>query len=632
MTCECAEKNVLGGGGVDCGCLGCAQGRANSGRPVETATIAALGTGCAPRSGVPLGGRQVQSWGSPAVKTQPLVQLAARAGGRHGPSMPCGTCALASSGHPGSSSAVALDPTPRPIPDAVRARDVGLMELEAPSRRSPSVELPTVHQRPMGEDEVDPGGGPYELPPDVVRPWWPRGDPFTIPQLGEPKYDWVQGESIDTCDQERLAVNIEDVASLRDRCLLNLGAHYWVAGADLVVNLRSGHEPTTSKNEMFSDFVPEYMDRKDVSWGILADNLVANDQDETPGCFWNEVSGFMVRAVLHALAMIGCGPKMSGLGSINEDLYDDLRATIRAGNLALALDNGGFDYESAILVDSDGSVAIASTGNPSRVAIAFWTASLSKFLRRDAALADYYLWWAWRLHSLAKSSGGENYRVAGMTCARLAFACIGRIASTIVHEWVHTQGYWPGHCRGPSPDAGLAFLSAGAGMVASAAWETVNWWAFFLTTALTRDEGYHCRHNVLEFAAMALFSGTYDLPTTPTMYRDGLASQSDWDALADMLPSWPGSPEWDGLWSRVYFINDSSDRLLNGSDTLGFAGSYSLYEGIWGFSAILEEDSCASGTFQITTIFAETSMTAQFTWTIPDACRDGAGNNHAVSY
>ena len=267
----------------------------------------------------------------------------------------CVTCALAAG--PGAVKELAgtfANTGPRPtLSPAIRAREVAALEQEAPGRRGGRRPPARQARRAMPEVEID------EEPPrdwrDRVRMDRIRRGP-TMEELSEEAQERAReekwGTNIDprTCTEQNVLVDAEDVGELIDRCTMYIGPHAYYAGRELTVTLPAGYRPSTSKSEMYNEFLDAYMTRKTASWGVLANNIQGSDQAPTLGCFWDDGEGFMSRAVLHALAMIAAAPDMTQLGKTNNELFDDLKATILAGELPIYLRDFGLDGRMAIVV------------------------------------------------------------------------------------------------------------------------------------------------------------------------------------------------------------------------------------------------------------------------------------------
>jgi hypothetical protein len=371
------------------------------------------------------------------------------------------------------------------------------------------------------------------------------------------------------------------------------------------------------------------MSRKTISWTTVADNLKGIYQPTTKGNFWDDGKGFMVRAVLHALAMIASTPAMTQLGETNNDLYHDLQHAIRNGNLPLYLSEYGYDGRSAVVVDTDGAVGSDWDGDSDWLGITIAEISLSPAMRRYAGLADYYFWWAWRLHSRWAEQGGQSTWVAGATCARLALSCIAGIAEVIAHEWVHLQGYWPGHCRGMPPADALDIAGWAEGFAAGAyVVEAFTWLGAVAAFGAVEEEGCRCRHDVVSYGSLALIMATYALPFPVVAVSANPSDAADGNVGA-LLDGDAEARSWDEWWATANFINiypvGSTRTMLLGTQYFAGKGSYEWYETIWGFSAVLESDSCATGTFNlIWTWDLAGSSPVHLNWQVPASCTDDA--------
>lgn len=496
-------------------------------------------------------------------------------------------------------------------------------------------EMPTA----PGRASAQPGSiaVPYVPEEDPTRPW----SPYTrMPPAAQGVPEWPgtrefpdEVTNITTCEERKIAIDAEEVSRLRDRCRIDLGPHADNGGSDLRYTVIPGYEPSTSKGDMFWDFLPGYMSAKTTEWDVLARNIKGNYQSKTKGCFWDDGGGFMYRAVLHALALLASAPKIDQLGSTNEELYAGLRKAVRNGDLPLYLSEWGFDGRSVLMVDEQGRVAIGIDSEPAWVAITTAEISLSTFTRGFAAAADYYFWWAWRLHSAWRETGVELARIAGITCARLALAAVADIAAVIAHEWVHLQGYWPGHCRG-IPPANATDLTALAGGLAAG--ESVvaafTWLGGLAVLGAFTEEGYHCRHDIIQYGTVAHLMASFGLPFPP-QWDFAVTNETETEQLRQLIDLPIDDQQYDIAWSAIDFVNFGYN-LLNGRDSIPHSGSHSWYDTVWGFSAVLSSDGCSSVEFEVTANWnIGGGQPTRFRWTVPDACRDGgSGQVHRAVY
>jgi len=112
-------------------------------------------------------------------------------------------------------------------------------------------------------------------------------------------------------------------------------------------------------------------------------------------------------------------------------------------------------------VDEDGITSLSWGSNqpwwmvtldPRHVGITTAPAAIlcSDILLVYGALADWYFWWACRLHAWVASGRGNKWdEFIGMLCARAAVTEIAEIAGMMVHETGHLSPASMWHCQGP---------------------------------------------------------------------------------------------------------------------------------------------------------------------------------------
>ncbi len=258
------------------------------------------------------------------------------------------------------------------------------------------------------------------------------------------------GEPIDpVCGDEQLEVAwARDVRLLRDRCRIDIGPMV-VNGATLSLApvLPEGYEPRTSKREMFQAYMPEYMGADRIGWHSIATNIRVNQQPKIKGCFWDEGDGVMFRATCHALQLIAASRMPNTVSQGLKDRYEDTRADIRAERLEVHLSDAarlGSD-EAVLVMTADGRITVGHLGKGEAIASTAFVIALGQSLLEQAILADYLLWWAWRLHSRSLEDTNPATYYAGLGCAKVAFAELAYIAAVILHEHVHFE-IW-NHCQ-----------------------------------------------------------------------------------------------------------------------------------------------------------------------------------------
>lgn len=251
------------------------------------------------------------------------------------------------------------------------------------------------------------------------------------------------------CYVGRRSVLSKNVAQLKDQCRIYIGEMTYRGDPyRLSAEVPRGYQPSTDKDAMFEMFFPEYMSADRADWTTLRANIVSNYQDNVEGCFWEE-GGVMVRATLHALQMIAAGSMPNDYPADLKATFDDARETIRDGDLWLSLSNEGAPDACGMFISPEGRVSAENFDRePNWLGRNSWgTIQLAPALLEQAALADYLLWWAWRMHSrIAEGDGGNHEYRVGLACAKIALAEVGYIGAVILHECVHALGGIGGHC------------------------------------------------------------------------------------------------------------------------------------------------------------------------------------------
>ena len=76
-------------------------------------------------------------------------------------------------------------------------------------------------------------------------------------------------------------------------------------------------------------------------------------------------------------------------------------------------------YQAQLTVESSGVVTAKQVETVWAMRVPSATIRVRELYRVNAALADYFLWWAHRLHSVWKAEGDVDALIVGMCCARL---------------------------------------------------------------------------------------------------------------------------------------------------------------------------------------------------------------------
>lgn len=430
----------------------------------------------------------------------------------------------------------------------------------------------------------------YDFEPPV-KPgiyMWEGPDPGGVDSSSE---DWP------SCyPQDDVAVWASEVESLRSRCTLDLGEMFLDPGAvTLRAQLPSGYQPTTLKQDMLKEFVPEYMSANRIDWSTIADNVVANDQPEVMGCYWSGKGGVLHFAVLHALQMIAAGSLSNSIGLGAVDRFVAACSLIRKGELEIILSAGGTPDRSVLFATSDGRVACEWVGGDDDApwtALTFTAIELAPVLVGGAAFADYLLWWAWRLHSYWVETGKYNGNVyyTGLAAARLAYAEIAKIGSLILHECGH-----------------LPFLAGSQGAHCTDVW----------------DKGLDCPQDVMEPMWLGRAAVLYNLPAphTPESTLDSVLDATAREMASGGNPAseiyvWAGITTVDLqlLFGNVWVERDGTRHVT------GVSHVVSSTSGSHGAAEAHGVDGCPAGKFDVQITWRPTGTTAEVFLEIPEPC------------
>lgn len=186
---------------------------------------------------------------------------------------------------------------------------------------------------------------------------------------------------------------------------------------------------------------------------------IADLSDPIPGLFWKEdyLNGALVMAVqtAHAFApfLQIMPPDVVAAGGYRKGEFVRERLSGAPSATTDVVDRILID-DAPVLVPHVGGITIQPAGKvtyhskPGVVAYTLVsTIWLRPLVRQSAALADYFFWWAHRLHSLAVETGKSELKELAQYAADCALTEIVEIASVIVHEVGHDSGWgsaW--HC------------------------------------------------------------------------------------------------------------------------------------------------------------------------------------------
>ncbi len=263
------------------------------------------------------------------------------------------------------------------------------------------------------------------------------------------------------CDDGDVIIDPDDLPTLSGRCSITLGTFGSGSGAiELTATVPAGYEPSRSRGEMKRALLGDWLDwcvpAGEADWA-QADRCILWTSNNRPGLFWDDGHGYYFKALLHAVRTVhGFAAYTKSLPSIASKCgysAGSIRDKIETGRDWLVSANGICTASSpTIQVTTDGRVQVAFPGGDPLIdhgafAVAGNVYMCANNYKWRAALADYLLWWAWRLYGYAldESRSYHDMLVAQM-CAVTAMAEITAIARLIVHELGHLFGS-PYHCR-----------------------------------------------------------------------------------------------------------------------------------------------------------------------------------------
>lgn len=302
-------------------------------------------------------------------------------------------------------------------------------------------------------------------------------DPYTGDTRPAEAGDYPTSSSDTTEDSH---ITPDEIATLRGKVKsIDLGLDGLWGGFSLTAPLRGGpvpqtmwkrrvqahldpsYEASTSKDDMLSEYLPLFWNKRSVSWETAHKNVSKWwDQDKVMGLFWDDGWGYMHRAMLYAVQMLhmyadeAIDPSPEKYASYSAA---KLRSVIESGDLPLAVTNDqiittphGTQY---IKIGALGTVQTYISTDVKYVAVTFFDTDafqtaiqIPTVMRLKAATADYLFWWAHRLHSHYSETGKLDHWWVGLLCARAALAELSQIAGIIVQEYVHVTSDNSFHC------------------------------------------------------------------------------------------------------------------------------------------------------------------------------------------
>lgn len=240
-----------------------------------------------------------------------------------------------------------------------------------------------------------------------------------------------------------------DIAAQGKRQWISLGPD--PSGLPMRAFLTAEYEPTRSKQEMIEALLPDWVAWCAPSWASdfsMAEGCIKWVSEDHPGLFWDEGQGYYHHALMFAvLTLYGYRSeatdftRMADTCRISESeiarWVEDERRWIKSKSAAC--DDGAWG---TIQLTEDGQ-AIAERHTPGFLAWAFGgkVRLCARIYKVEAALADYYFYWAHRLYSAwMDGCGTDDYLELAYWCARAAMSEIIELASVILHELAHLTG------------------------------------------------------------------------------------------------------------------------------------------------------------------------------------------------
>lgn len=307
-------------------------------------------------------------------------------------------------------------------------------------------------------------GNPNAEEPAVSIEGWEREEPAV---------------DVDACPTG-MSVLSRNVAQLGSICKISFGpSSRWPSLPELEYSLDPDYTRTASKKEVWSSFIPQWVARRRIK---LSDaGLLVADTSGYPGLFWTD--DFLVGAVKFALVTLHsyadfatdptsfaapCGvdaasrirdPIANGGWTWTDkrfpwDLDLEQEATLSCWAVWLHSAHCQSGAEGTIVVN-DGQVTASFPDLSSRGAVSpGWFVSVLPLLDKvwltwtglceitwmNAALADYFFWWASRLLAWHQDSGDPDAHRMASVCVRAAMAEISELAGLLLHELTHSTG------------------------------------------------------------------------------------------------------------------------------------------------------------------------------------------------
>lgn len=329
--------------------------------------------------------------------------------------------------------------------------------------------------------------------------------PFLESSSSRIRREVAPAPSVSTMGRESVAGPLpcsggDGATSVTPRTRRSLAGRSWIdLGPSPTGNLRAcvpaSFVPTVSKGAMKEAFIPDWLAM--CAPGGTSDWAMANrsihwSSDPVHGLFWDDGYGFYHRALLHAvLTLYGYRGTAASFSRMSETCKLDAEFIRRKVDRGDKWIKSGSDWcpdipEASLSISEFGQVTATRTKG-GFVAWAYGKVRLcDRFYEVEAALADYYFYWAHRLYAwVVEGHGTSRDLVVGYFCARAALSELVELSGIILHEAAHLSGSYF-HCDPKIAEAIEGFPSAilsaeTAGDLAEAIFGAIVALLFYLT-------------------------------------------------------------------------------------------------------------------------------------------------------
>lgn len=290
------------------------------------------------------------------------------------------------------------------------------------------------------------------------------------------------------CEGLPITVSSRDVALLRNVCSIDLDLcplMNGIPGRDvnwnnplavpegrLLASLPIDFEPTSDHSEFLNAVLPRWWskissfdeDLWDIADAVYMESALPRDGWLNRGLYWQQSDGFLRRAIRYAIVTLygwAFTCESIGLfqtaGQIDKDwIRSEMRNNWRVDIGPLC------DYSKDLIrIEGQGGVAVRRTWQGGFIGMTpLGATTLNDGVHLNAALADYYFWWAHRLFDYIREGRSTNELADGyvmVCCARAALAEIAEISALLMHEISH----WSAHPYTLAECAGVDLFSNG---------------------------------------------------------------------------------------------------------------------------------------------------------------------------